>query len=228
MGVFSFVCSSGVGMTPCDGRVGPAAPVFIRRFLMTMTGSWSRWFAVSIIACTIAVGAPPYGSAQQPTPSPTTDQPASEATAPAPEQPTLPSLLPAMAGPLAVNPKPLSFDLGPVLGKWYTTGVLSGLVQWQSNPIAGDDEWLADVSNAQVFINKPEGIVQIFAQGGAYSLPALGVGYIHAGRVTNDFFGPFPQGFLKIAPIENFSIMGGKLPTLIGAEYTFTFENMNI
>jgi hypothetical protein len=33
---------------------------------MTMTGSWSRWFAVGIVACTIAVGAPPWVSAQQP------------------------------------------------------------------------------------------------------------------------------------------------------------------
>src|SRR2546427_7592538 len=82
-----------------NGRVGPAEPVFIRRFLMTMTGSWHRWFVVGLIACTIAVGAPLYGSAQQPTPSPstspTTDQPASQAISPATEQPTLPSLLPA-------------------------------------------------------------------------------------------------------------------------------------
>jgi hypothetical protein len=135
--------------------------------------------------------------------------------------------MPAMAGPLAVNPKPLSFDVRPI-GKLYITGVASGLGQWQSNPVSGDESWLADVSNAQLFLNKPEGIVQFFAQLGAYSLPALGVKYIHAGTTTNDFFGPLPQGFLKIAPIENFSIMGGKLPTLIGAEYTFTFENMNI
>jgi hypothetical protein len=54
-------------MTPCDGRVDPAKPVFIRRFLMTITGSWSRWFAVGIITWTIAVGAPPWVSAQQPT-----------------------------------------------------------------------------------------------------------------------------------------------------------------
>ena len=33
---------------------------------MTMTGSWSRWFAVGIVAYTIAVGAPPWVSAQQP------------------------------------------------------------------------------------------------------------------------------------------------------------------
>src|SRR5215467_2359952 len=34
---------------------------------MTMTGSWSRWLAVGIVAYTIAVGVPPYVSAQQPT-----------------------------------------------------------------------------------------------------------------------------------------------------------------
>ena len=33
---------------------------------------------------------------------------------------------------------------------------------------------------------------------------------------------------LKIAPTDSFNIEVGKLPTLIGAEYTFTFENMNI
>jgi hypothetical protein len=32
----------------------------------------------------------------------------------------------------------------------------------------------------------------------------------------------------KIAPTDTFSISAGKLPTLIGAEYTFSFENMNI
>ncbi len=37
-----------------------------------------------------------------------------------------------------------------------------------------------------------------------------------------------PQAFVKLAPTDNFSIEAGKLPTLIGAEYTFTFENMNI
>ena len=39
---------------------------------------------------------------------------------------------------------------------------------------------------------------------------------------------PLPLASLKLAPTENFSIQGGKLPTLIGAEYTFTFQNMNI
>jgi hypothetical protein len=37
-----------------------------------------------------------------------------------------------------------------------------------------------------------------------------------------------PVGFLKLAAGKNTTILIGALPTLIGAEYTFSFENMNI
>jgi hypothetical protein len=158
-----------------------------------------------------------YAFADEPTPA------AAEETAP----PAPPVLLPAMAGPLAVNSKPNSYDAGP-LGTVYVTGIFSGFAQWQNNVVPGDRGHQADVSNAQVFINKPTGLVQFFVQAGAYSLPDIGSPYIRAGKATNGFYEPFSQGFIKLAPNDNFSIMAGKLPTLIGAEYTFSFENMNI
>jgi hypothetical protein len=37
-----------------------------------------------------------------------------------------------------------------------------------------------------------------------------------------------PVAYLKIAPNAAFNVEIGKLPTLIGAEYTFTFQNLNI
>ena len=37
-----------------------------------------------------------------------------------------------------------------------------------------------------------------------------------------------PQAYLKLVPTDTISIIAGKLPTLIGAESTFTFENFNI
>jgi hypothetical protein len=52
--------------------------------------------------------------------------------------------------------------------------------------------------------------------------------YINTQKATGDFYGPLPQAFIKFAPTDTFSISAGKLPTLIGAEYTFSFENMNI
>ena len=141
---------------------------------------------------------------------------------------TLPT--PGMAGSLAFSAVPNSVDVGP-LGKWYVDGVLSGLGLVQSNHVASDRNAAADMSNGQVIIQKLDGIVQFYAQIGAYAIPALGTQYSHltdTSDALNNFYGPVPQGFLKIAPANNFSIEAGKLPTLIGAEYTFTFENFNI
>ena len=48
-----------------------------------------------------------------------------------------------------------------------------------------------------------------------------------AGNTNSATFGALPLGFIKLVS-GNFSIQAGKLPTLIGAEYGFTYENMNI
>ena len=166
------------------------------------------------------------GARSQTPPAPTAPPPILAPAAPATV--TLPT--PGMAGSLAFSAVPNSIDVGP-LGKWYVDGVLSGLGVVQSNPVASDTNAAADMSNGQVIIQKLDGIVQFYAQIGAYSIPALGTQYSHLTATSdalNNFYGPVPQGFLKIAPTNNFSIEAGKLPTLIGAEYTFTFENFNI
>ena len=140
---------------------------------------------------------------------------------------TLPE--PEMAGSLAFTAPPTSFT-GP-LGKWYVDGVLSGLGLLQSNATARDRSGLADLSNGQVIVQKIDGIVQFYAQIGAYSIPALGTQYSHQNDMANalgNYYGAVPEVFLKIAPSDRLSIEVGKLPTLIGGEQTFTFENYNI
>lgn len=149
--------------------------------------------------------------------------PAAPAAPPAP-----PSLMPAMSGSLAANSAPASFDAGPLGSKVYITGALTGLAMTQSNPVPGDFSNQADINNAQVMINKADGAFQYFIQAGAYSTPALGSAYVKSGTATNALFGYVPQAFVKVAPTSNFSVEGGKLPTLIGDEYTFSYENLNI
>lgn len=152
----------------------------------------------------------------------------SEQPTPQPQEtPAPPALLPGMTAPLAFSAKPMSYDVG-YLGKVYVTGVASGLGFVQNHHVAGDQTGYGDVSNGQLMLNKPDGLIQYFVQVGAYSLPALGAAYIPADKAIGDFYSAFPQGFLKLQLTDAFSIAGGKLPTLIGAEYTFTFENMNI
>jgi Putative beta-barrel porin-2, OmpL-like. bbp2 len=153
---------------------------------------------------------------------------ASTVASAAPAAVTLPT--PGMSGGLSFSATPYSVDVGP-LGKWYVDGVLSGLGLVQSNNVAKDKVASADISNGQLIVQKIDGIVQFYLQAGAYSIPALGTQYSHltdASDALGNYYSALPQAFLKIAPTSNFSIEAGKLPTLIGAEYTFTFENFNI
>jgi hypothetical protein len=193
---------------------------------MSMTHRVTRQLtigAVSLLALAASqAGAPAL--AQVPPPPPVVAPPPG-----APETPASTAMsTPAMTGPLVANPKPMSTDFGDPFGTIYLTGAISGLGLFQSDPVAFDHKDHVDLSNAQISIQKTEGLVQFFAQAAAYSLPALGTPYLHAGRTTGDFFGPIPLAWGKIAPTDTFSIQAGKLPTLIGAEYMYTFQNMNI
>ena len=141
--------------------------------------------------------------------------------------------MPAMGASITANPNPYSIDLGPLLGKTYVTGALTGLGFVQNNTVpgggnpAGRDSG-ADLSNGMAAIQKTDGLVQYFLQAGVYSFPVIGVPYTDASHTMNNTFGPLPLAYLKIAPMDNFSIQAGKLPTLIGQELPFTYENINI
>jgi hypothetical protein len=97
----------------------------------------------------------------------------------------------------------------------------------EGDHIAGDPSSHWDVTNAQIFIQKANGWWQFYLQGGAYNLPALGAPFLSTGDTVKNVYGPFPQGYLKLVK-GNFNVEVGALPTLIGAEYTFSFQNMNI
>ncbi len=159
----------------------------------------------------------------QGTPPPAT--PAAAATpAPAAAAP-MPLPTPSMSGPLATG-IPHELPAGP-FGKIEITGILSGIGLFENNPVVHGDEGHVDVSNAQVFIQKTSGWFQFFLQGGAYNLPVVGVPFAKTGPTTTGTYGPFPVGYAKLVK-GNFNVEIGSLPTLIGDEYTFTFQNMNI
>ncbi len=162
----------------------------------------------------------PQGAAAQP------------ATVPA-ASPDPPAALPtpSITGPLAALP-PAVFDASP-FGKIAVNGILAGLGMWTGNYVAGDDSHQAALSNGQVFIQKPDGWFQFYLQAGAYNIAALGAPFLATDKTMTKLFGPVPVAFAKLqpgknSPFKNTSLLIGALPTLIGAEYTFTFENMNI
>jgi hypothetical protein len=159
------------------------------------------------------------------TPAPAQQNPAEAATpAPAPAPTALPT--PAVTGPLQEAP-PAVFDAGP-FGKIDVNGIVSGSGMWQGNHVPGDNPTQAALSNGQIFIQKTDGWFQFYIQAGAYTMPDLGTPFLSTDKTLTNFFGPVPQAYIKLQAGKNTSIEIGALPTLIGAEYTFSFENMNI
>jgi len=147
---------------------------------------------------------------------------AAPATAPAAPTP-LPS--PSMSAPLSTA-IPHEISAGP-FGKVEITGTLSGIGLVENNQVFHGPYSHWDVSNAQVFVQKTTGWFQFYLQGGAYNIVTLGTPFAPTGFTVQNIYGPLPVGYLKLVK-GNFNVEVGELPTLIGAEYTFSFENMNI
>jgi hypothetical protein len=140
------------------------------------------------------------------------------ADSPAPQ----PLPMPSMSGPLQTA-APHEVEGG----KLAVTGILSGIAWTEGNHAAGDNASHYDVSNAQLFVQKTSGWWQFYLQGGAYNIPAVGVPFLSTADTIKNIYGPFPQGYLKLVR-GNFNVEIGALPTLIGTEYTFSFQNMNV
>lgn len=147
-----------------------------------------------------------------------TQTPASATPSPLPNPP--------FTGPLQAA-APHVFDAGP-FGQLDINGVVSGIGLVQGNAVPGDQSRHADLSNAQIFVQKTTGWWQFYLQGGAYNIPVVGTSFLSTSKTLDDFFGPLPVAFLKLAPGKNTFIEIGALPTLMGAESIFTFQNMNI
>jgi hypothetical protein len=168
--------------------------------------------------CVFAAFATERAPAQNTSSSDPADNTAAQ-TKPADPQPLA---MPSMSGPLQTA-VPHEVEGG----KLAVTGILSGIGWTEGNHIAGDSATHFDISNAQLFVQKTSGWWQFYLQGGAYNLPAIGVPFLSTSDTVKNIYGPFPQGYLKLVK-GNFNVEVGALPTLIGAEYTFSFQNMNV
>ena len=169
------------------------------------------------------------------------DGSASEAPAPAapkaaePPKPCKATLsFPAYGGIIKQNPDPGCFTL-PGLGDIYLGFALTGYAYEQRHPfpfptipLPTDRTGRVDFTNAQIFVQKPDGPFQFYVQAGAYAIPALGVVNFGTFDQTDLLFGPVPVAFGKIVFNDTWSIQGGRMPTLIGTEAPFTFQNLNI
>ncbi len=114
------------------------------------------------------------------------------------------------------------------MGKLSVNGIVTGYSLFQNNSVPGDDSAQATLSNGQIFIQKADGKLQYFIQAGVYTMPTLGVPFLNAQNTVNNFYGPVPVAFLKLQAGKTTQFEIGSLPTLMGAESTFTYQNFNI
>ena len=175
------------------------------------------------IACTCMTMALMAGAQAPAPPAPTpAATPAAAPTAPA----DAPLSTFVLTGPLQWLP-PATFDAGP-FGKLSVNGILTGFAQFQNNSVPGDDTSQATLSNGQIFIQKADGKIQYYIQAGVYTMPTLSVPFVNAQNTVNNFYGPVPVAYLKLQAAKNTQFLIGSLPTLMGAESTFTYQNFNI
>ncbi len=151
--------------------------------------------------------------------------PAATVTTPPPAAATPLSTF-VLTGPLQWLP-PAIFDAGP-LGKLSVNGIVTGFAQFQDNAAPGDDKAQATLSNGQIFIQKPDGKFQYYIQAGVYTMPTLSVPFMNVQTTVSKFYGPVPVAFVKLLAGKTTSFEIGSLPTLMGAESTFTYQNFNI
>ncbi|MGY2047466.1 porin [Methylobacterium sp. JK268] len=146
---------------------------------------------------------------------------------------------PAYNGPIKQNPSPTCFTIDG-FGDIYVGGALTGYAYTQSNQfnrdlalplgIFPDRDRAArvDFSNLMAWVQKADGPFQFTIAAGLYAIPTLGTQNYSAFNQTDLLFSPLPVAFGKWQINDAWSIQGGRMPTLIGSEAPFTFQNLNI
>ncbi|GEP11923.1 outer membrane beta-barrel protein [Methylobacterium gnaphalii] len=123
------------------------------------------------------------------------------------------------------------------IGDLYLGGAFTGYAYSFQDPFSAvapppgtdpDRNSRLDVSNALLWVQKADGPFQFFALAGLYSIPALGAPVYYSYDQNSLLFGPVPIVFGKYQVNEEWSIQGGRMPTNIGSEAPFTFQNINI
>ena len=141
---------------------------------------------------------------------------------------------PAYGGVIKQNPDPTCFTVGG-LGEIYVGGAVTGYAYDQTNqfafsaaPLPSDRAARVDFSNLQGFVQKADGAFQFYAAVGAYTIPGLGLPIFSTFDQTDLLFSPVPIVFGKYQFNDEWSVQGGRMPTNIGSELPFTYQNLNI
>lgn len=185
--------------SPVEGSVAP--PALIGVWMINPAGV----AAASFLA--IAVGLPQVKTAAQTLPSPS--------VSPSPTASPTPTPAISLTGVLLAM-------------ETFTSGVnATGNL---ANGGGADQPNRFNVSSAFVTVTRNIGFFRYGASAGVYSIPVVGLSgnnTFQAGANVNTY-GPLPSAYVGIYPNDHVNLTAGYLATLIGQEYTYTYQNWNI
>lgn len=87
-----------------------------------------------------------------------------------------------------------------------------------------------DYSNILAAVTRTTGRFRFSATVGAYAFPVVGqtLNPTFKAGANTDIYGIVPVAFVQFVPDSRWTFSAGKLPTLIGQENVFTFQNANV
>ncbi|HLJ85126.1 MAG TPA: outer membrane beta-barrel protein [Candidatus Eremiobacteraceae bacterium] len=182
-----------------------------------------RFSPIVAAAAALALGCMPVGSPADPAPA------LSPLPTPIPSPVPSPAATPTSPTISQASPSPAVTLHGVLSGTLAMTSGVNAVGSFDS-PSGMDSAARVNVSNAFVLLAKTQGVMQFALQGGAYSIPTIGVAgnKTTAANANTGLFGPLPLAQLSYVPTSNFSLNAGILATLTGAESTYTYLNWNV
>ncbi|HEX5274261.1 MAG TPA: outer membrane beta-barrel protein [Candidatus Rubrimentiphilum sp.] len=143
--------------------------------------------------------------------------------------------VPALADPVP-PPTPSPTPSPPPIT---VTGIVSGFTFTSDNPNAtgaldtasgADLSSRTQISNALITVAHSGGPLRFLLTAGAYNFPVAGLAINPTFQklANTNLYGYLPNAYVQYVPNANWTISAGKLPTLLGQENAFTFQNADI
>lgn len=131
-----------------------------------------------------------------------------------------------LAAALDATPSP-SASATPAPAPEYS---LDGAFSEYSSRTSVDDAGRTDLSNGMLTLTKNTGAIRFTVTGGAYAFPTVGVALNPTTQPNSNsyLYGFLPSYALEYVPNTHVTVSAGQLPSLMGQESGFTFQNINI
>ncbi len=120
--------------------------------------------------------------------------------------------------------KALSFSPGNFFKKMSVNGAVSIYTVAGSKVTSSDKSINYDVGSAMIELSKTSSTVGFDVLAGSYAFPVVGAGFSSTVDCTK-IFSPLPVAYVSVKPSKGWEVMLGRMPTIIGYESAFTYQN---